>query len=217
LEETEESARKILEGAGFVPIVVGDAEGTVFRQQPSPGERRPPGTEVSLWFEPAVPNPPTPQRTSTPTPTPPAGGPSAPKETSTPEEISTADENSTSGEMSTSSTTASPTGTASPSKTTATSVESTMETSEASVLLIATNWRGIGLTAAVVALVAAGAFVAGRAISGRWHGKRWAADHLRVSGRSDGTATTTQEGAGQSIRVVGSRREPTYTLKERPE
>lgn len=41
LEETEESARKILEGAGFVPIVVGDAEGTVFRQQPSPGEPRP--------------------------------------------------------------------------------------------------------------------------------------------------------------------------------
>jgi hypothetical protein len=167
--------REILEGKGFAPTVTGDADGTVFRQDPSGGESRYPGASVRVWLQ-----PPNPASTA---------GASTPSETSTP------------------------------------------ATGEANLQLVdnSLDWRGIGLTAFVVVVAAAGAvglgagaLLARRALVRRRFGKRWAKRHLEIHGSADHPtfglpANESADGGPHSIEVLAGYRESALIIRERSE
>jgi len=82
----------------------------------------------------------------------------------------------------------------------------------------AVDRRVIGLIAVVVIGVI-GCLMAGRALAGRRHGKRWARKHLRISGTAGRVfgphVTQAAAGGPRSIQVVATRHEPALAIRER--
>lgn len=196
---TGDIAAVTLKAVGFVPIAC-ETEGIVFRQDPTPGDRVPANSVVTLWCRE---QPPTSSTVTDPTSTDPTITEESP--TSSVSSVASPTEVTESTE------------TTVPSPTTPTTTAMTVDAGDRALLLFATpvDWRVIGLAVALIVGVTTGSFLSGRRTRGRRPTRRWTPDHLNVDAQARSTATRVTESDGHCIHVAGTSGERVHTLEER--